>query len=128
MNITGKYLKVWKVKEQNGYTKLDLGDSQKRKDGTYDNCTWFDCTLFSDAAKKTVHEGDTIEITSGLIFQEKYNDKWYIRVKIFHMNVTPAEQRPEYEPPKYQGYTPPPSNPTPELFKEPEPFEDDIPF
>ena len=39
MNITGKFLKVWKVEEKNGFKKLDLGDSKKMKDGYYENWT-----------------------------------------------------------------------------------------
>ena len=83
MNITGKFLKVWKVEENNGYVKLNLGDSVKNKDGTYDNWTWFGCALFGEAAKKTFYENDLVEVTSGIIYQEKYNEKWYTRIKIF---------------------------------------------
>ncbi len=90
-NFSGKFLKVWKVKENNGYIKLDLGDSQKNKDGSYDNWTWFDCLLLGEAGKKTFYEQDTIEITSGMIYQEKYNEKWYTRVKIFHAHVVDKE-------------------------------------
>ena len=95
MNITGKYLKVWKVKETNGYTRLDLGDSRKDKNNAYENCTWFDCILIGDAAKKTFNEGDLVEIKSGQIFMEKYNDKWYTKVRIFHIDVMEVEQQPE---------------------------------
>ena len=87
MNITGKYLKVWKVKENNGYKKLDLGDSKKNKDGEYDNWTWFDCLLVGNAKTLEVREQDTIEIKNGIISQEKYNDKWYTRIVIFDAEV-----------------------------------------
>jgi len=49
LNITGKYLKVWEKEEQNGFIKLNLGDSAKKKDGTYENWTWFGCTLLGNA-------------------------------------------------------------------------------
>lgn len=84
-DFKGKYLKVWEVKENNGYIKLDLGDSIKQKDGTYKNWTWFDCALFGEAGKKEFVKGDVVEVTSGQIYQEEYNGKWYTRVKIFHI-------------------------------------------
>ena len=87
MNITGKFLKVWKLKTDKIKT-VDLGDSQKNKDGDYVNCTWFGCCLFGKAASIEVKENDTIEVLSGLIFMEKYNDKWYPKVKIFDFAVT----------------------------------------
>ena len=87
MNITGKYLKVWKVKENNGFKKLDLGDSKKNKDGEYTKWTWFDCLLVGNAKGLEVREQDTIEIKNGLISQEKYNDKWYTRIVIFDAEV-----------------------------------------
>ena len=36
-----KNAKVWKVEKQNGFTKLNLGDSTKKKDGTWENFTWY---------------------------------------------------------------------------------------
>ena len=36
-----KNSKVWKVENQNGFTKLNLGDSTKKKDGTLENFTWY---------------------------------------------------------------------------------------
>jgi hypothetical protein len=93
MNISGKYLKVWKVKQQNGYTKLDLGDSKKNKDGDYDNWTWFDCLLVGNAKNANVNENDTIEITNGIISQEKYKDKWYTKIVIFDLVVMKREQQ-----------------------------------
>ena len=120
MEIKGKYLKVWKVKESNGYIKLDLGDSRKNKDGEYDNCTWFDCLLLGEASKKDIKEGDTVEITSGQIFQRKYNEKWYIDVKIWHLTVSEQEEKPE---PESKPFTPPPPyNPNSGSFDDPVPF------
>ncbi len=88
MNISGKYLKVWKVKENNGYRKLDLGDSKKQQDGTYKNWTWFDCLLVGNAKNLQVNEQDTIEIKSGIISQREYNGKWYNDIVIFEAEVT----------------------------------------
>jgi hypothetical protein len=104
MNITGKYLKVWKKKEQNGFTKLDLGDSKKNKDDTYTNWTWFDCLLVGNAKNVTINENDTVEIKNGIISQEKYQDKWYTRIVIFDIEVMhkgnhqEKQQKPSPEP------------------------------
>lgn len=100
MNITGKYLRVWKIKTtNNGYRKLDLGDSKKNTDGTYTNWTWFDCLLVGDAKDKPVNENDKIEIKSGIISQEKYQEKWYTRIVIFDFDVThPATPAPAPDP------------------------------
>ena len=87
MNIQGKYLKVWKKEEKNGFTKLDLGDSKKQKDGTYVNWTWFGCTLFGNAKSVDIIEGDVVEVKSGLISQRKYNEKYYNDIVIFEIEV-----------------------------------------
>ena len=94
MNITGKYLKVWKKEEQNGFTKLNLGDSAKKKDGTYENWTWFGCTLLGNAKNADVNEGDTVEVKSGIMSKRKYNDKWYDDIKIFEIEVTRRSEAP----------------------------------
>jgi len=82
-----KYHKVWKKKEQNGFTKLDLGDSKKNKDGSYTNWSWFDVTVLGNAKNVEVNEGDTIEIKSGIVSKRKYNDKYYDDVIIFEMEI-----------------------------------------
>ena len=98
MNISGKFLKVWKVEEKNGFTKVDLGDSKKNKDGTYANFTWHGCTLFSDAKNVQVNEGDTVEVKSGVITQRKYEDKWYNDIAIFDLEVTKKGEAKAKEP------------------------------
>jgi hypothetical protein len=120
MNISGKYLKVWKVKEQNGFTKLDIGDSKKQKDGTYKSWTWFDCTLLGNAKNVQVNEKDTIEITSGIITQREYNGKWYNDIVIFEFNVTASTGG-------LQGYSGNDYSPKTDP-KHAGNFEDDIPF
>ena len=120
MNISGKYLKVWKVQEQNGFTKLDLGDSKKLKDGGYDNFTWFGCTLVGNAKNVAVNEKDTIEIKSGLITKRKGNDgKWYDDVVIFEFEVMEKKEKTDI-----------PANSLPDGFQEldnPE-LDDENPF
>ena len=94
MNITAKYLKVWK-KESNDYgVTLNLGESKKKynADG-YDNWTWFKCKVKGNASHVEVNEGDTIEIKSGLIQQFK-TDKgdWLNSIVIFEMEVMTKSQ------------------------------------
>jgi hypothetical protein len=86
--FTGKFLKVWKVEEQNGFRKLNLGDSIKNKEGNYDSFTWFGVALFGKAKDVEINEGDVVEVKSGIIYQEKYQDKWYTRLKVFDIEVT----------------------------------------
>jgi hypothetical protein len=93
MNITGKYMKAWKVEVKNGYTKLQLGDSSKQKDGTYVNWTWFDVTLMGKAKDVEINEGDVVEIKSGLIAKRKYNEKWYDDIKVFEIEVMQSAEK-----------------------------------
>ena len=110
MNINGRNLKVWKVKESpGGYTRIDLGDGKKNKDGEWSNFSWFDCMLLGDAKSVKVSEGDKVEVKNGIIYQEKYQDKWYTKVIIFDLEVMESGQDKQAA-----------------LVKEV--FEDDIPF
>ncbi len=83
-----RFHKVWKIKEENGFKKVDLGDSKKNKDGNYDNWTWFDVTLVGGAKNTPISEGDTITINSGLFTQRKYNNKYYNDIVVFDFEVT----------------------------------------
>ena len=115
MQITGKYLKVWKVKTSNtGHPILDLGDSEKQRDGTYKNWTWFGCLCVGKAKDIQVGEKDTIEILSGKISMDEYNGKWNPKVIIFEMNVTNRASAPQGQN-NYQS-------------QNSAEFEDDIPF
>jgi len=87
MNITGKFLKVWKVEQKNGFTKINMGDSKKKKDGTYDSWTWFDCTLLGNAKNASIKENDVVEVKSGIISKRKYNEKYYDDIIIFEIEV-----------------------------------------
>jgi len=89
MNITGRFLKVWKKEiNEHGFINVDLGDSTKNKDGSYTNFTWFRVALLGKAKDTEVAEGDTIEIKSGIMAKRKYNDKYYDDVKVFDFEVT----------------------------------------
>ena len=123
MNITGKYLKIWKIEVKSGYTFLNLGDSRKDKNGVYENCTWFGCILLGKAAEKTFTEGDLVEVKSAQIFMEQWNGKWSPKIKIFHIELMEVEgngqERQEKPLPQQQDLKG--SNPVND-------FEDDIPF
>ena len=88
-NFTGKF-KVWKKEEVNGITKVDLGDSSKNKDGTWNNFSWFGCALFKEAKEVTLSEGDTVSVTNGLItkYKSPKDGKYYDNVVIFDIEVT----------------------------------------
>ncbi len=95
MNISGKYLKVWK-KETNDYgTTVDLGESKKKYNAEgYDNWTWFKCKLKGNAANVNVNEGDKVEIKSGLMKQFKTNEgKWLNDIVIFEIEVMEQGQQ-----------------------------------
>ena len=79
-----KNSKVWKVEKQNGFTKLNLGDSTKKKDGTWENFTWYGVTLMGNAKDFEVKEGDKVNV-EGIIKQTKSekDGKYYTNVIIF---------------------------------------------
>jgi len=88
-----RYHKVWEVKEENGFIKVNLGDSRKNKDGEYENCTWFDCLLLGKAKEFGIKKDDVVTIVSGQVFKRKYNDKWYDDIKIFEVAYSNSEQK-----------------------------------
>lgn len=109
------YHKVWKIEEKNGFKKIDLGDSKKNADGSYDSFTWFGVTLAGKAKNVELNKDDTITIISGQCKKRKYNDKWYDDVVIFDLEVTR----------KADGNTPPKQNQEKPGAEIP---EDDCPF
>ena len=90
-NITSKFSKVWKVEVKEKVVLLDLGESKKNQDGTYDNWTHFRCACLGGCLDKarTLGEGDTIEITSGGFGKQKSekDGKWYDNILIFDFEV-----------------------------------------
>ena len=112
----GKYLKVWEIEDKGNVKIINLGDSRKDRNGAWENCTWFSCMFVGDASRKEINVNDKIEVTSGTIFMEKYNEKWSPKVTVFHFNVMESNQ-PQTD---YTAQT------KPEESKER--FEDDIPF
>ena len=92
MNISGKYLRAWKVEHKGNFQIVDLGDSDKNQDGTYKNFTWFRCMFVSKAAQLQINEKDTIEIKSGKITMEKYNEKWSPKVVVFDAEIIASTQ------------------------------------
>ena len=81
-----KFGKVWKVKKENGYTKIDISDSKKnpKSETGYDNCTWFNCILLGNAKDFEVVESQKYNV-EGQIFQTKSekDGKYYTNVAIF---------------------------------------------
>ncbi len=92
MNITGKYLKAWKIENKGSFKLVDLGDSDKNQDGSYNNFTWFRCLFVSKAAQLQINEKDTIEIKNGKMTMEKYQDKWYPKVVVFDAEIVASNQ------------------------------------
>jgi hypothetical protein len=88
-----KYHKVWKIEEKNGMKFIDLGDSKKNKDGSYDNFSWFRCMLVTNAKQIELTEGDTITIISGIVNKRKYEGKYYDNVVIFDLEVTKKAEK-----------------------------------
>ena len=87
MNISGKYLKAWKIDRKENFQLVDLGDSTKNKDGSYANFTWYRCLFVSSASQLPINEKDTIEVKSGIITMEKYNDKWSPKIVVFEAEI-----------------------------------------
>lgn len=81
-----KYHKVWELEEKGNLIKVKLGDSKKEKDGNYKNCTW-NAILVHHARDMGIEQGDTINIISGQVFQEKVGDKWYTNVTVFEAEI-----------------------------------------
>lgn len=91
--LDSRYHRVWKIEEQNGFKKLNLGDSSKKKDGTREYFTWFGCTLIGEAKNTPVSEGDTITILEGVMSQYKNKDGKYVpQLTIFKFEVTKNAQ------------------------------------
>ena len=97
MNISGRFLRVWKVEENNGFIKADLGDSTKNKDGSYNNFTWFGVAILGKSKESGIAEGDVIEVKSGLIGKRKYNDKYYDDMKVFELEISKKGSTPTTE-------------------------------
>ncbi len=99
-----KYHRIWEVKIDNGFKKVNLSDSRKLKDGEFENWTWFDVALVGNAKGVDINKGDTITIISGQVQKRKYNDKYYDNVVIFDLEVTKKaegdygnNQKPSYD-------------------------------
>lgn len=97
MNISGKYLKVWKVEVKDKVVVANLGDSKKNKDGTYENWTWFNVAFVGQAKElaSTLNEGDLIEIINGQITQAKDKTdpkKYYNNIVVFEFDLMQRSQ------------------------------------
>jgi len=93
-----RFHKCWEIEDKGNVKRIKFGDSKKSKDGTYINCTWSGILVgkAKDVKAKdvSINKEDVFTINSGIVFQEKYNDKWYTNVTIFDIDVT-SYQGPE---------------------------------
>jgi len=88
MNISGKYITVWKIDKQANYTKIDIGEGEKKyQSDEYENWSFFGCFLAGNAKNVILNERDKIEIKSGKLKMQKYNDKWSPAITIFELEV-----------------------------------------
>jgi hypothetical protein len=88
-----RFHKCWEIEDKGNVQKIKFGDSKKNQDGTYKNCTWSGI-LVGKAKDVKIKKDDVFTINSGIVFQEKFNDKWYTNVTIFDIDVT-SYQGPE---------------------------------
>ena len=77
---------VNKVEEKNGFIKANLSDSRKLADGSWESFQWLGCSIMGNAKSVEIKEGDKVN-AEGIIYQEKYQDKWFTRVVIFGISI-----------------------------------------
>lgn len=94
-----RYHKVWEIQDNDNFKKIRFGDGKKDKDGVWQNCTW-NGIIVGKGKDVLIQEGDVFTINSGVVFSEKYNDKWYVNVTIFDLDVTsrqePTDEQKDY--------------------------------
>jgi len=109
-----KYHKCWEIEDKGTYKKIKIGDSKKKQDGSYENCTWFGI-LVGKAAQVDINKDDVFTIHSGQVFTNKGNDgKFYTSVTVFELEVTKKAESSQSD---SQGD-----------FTEFDPLDDDCPF
>ena len=88
LNVTGKYVKVWEVKESGKVVKLSLSSSKKNKDNKYENSSWRGRAVGNCFEKaKSLKKEDMIEIISAGIAKYEYEGKRYDIITIFDFNI-----------------------------------------
>ncbi len=90
---------VNKVEEKNGFIKANLSDSRKKADGTWESFQWLGCSIMWNAKSVEIKEGDKIN-AEGIIYQEKYQDKWFTKVVIFGISIEGHKGETKTEAPK----------------------------
>lgn len=82
---------VNKVEEKNGFIKADFSDSRKKADGSWESFQWLGCSIMGNAKSVEIKKGDKVNV-EGIIYQEKYQDKWYTKIVVFGISVVGAKQ------------------------------------
>ena len=90
MQITGKYLQVFKVEPKEKYVDMTLTEGEKQQDGTWVNHFWNNVRFVGKSKDEasTLNKGDKIEITSGKITpfkSEKGN--YFLNTVVFDFEV-----------------------------------------
>ena len=84
-NITGRWIKIWKVEVKEKMVVCDVSTSDKQHDGTYKNSNYYGVKFvgkcFDDA--KSLNKGDSIEIINGKIGKREWEKKYFDDVVVF---------------------------------------------
>lgn len=86
LNVSGKFLKVWKVKVNEKSVMVNLGSSNKQQDGSYVNSSWNAMFVGKAlAGAKSLVVGDVINTTSAIIenVYDKEKKVTYLILKVF---------------------------------------------
>ena len=110
---------VNKVEEKNGFIKANLSDSRKKADGSWESFQWLGCSIMGNAKSVGIKEGDKIN-AEGIIYQEKYQDKWFTKVVIFGISVEGHKGETKTDTPKKSNKV----NPKPDLKLDKKEVED----
>lgn len=90
LNVTGKFVSVFKVEDKGKYSASNLTTSKKKKDNTYENMYWR-ARYVGEAYPKSLSlkNKDKIEITQAVIENnyDKDNKTLWVTVVIFDFNV-----------------------------------------
>lgn len=90
LNITAKYVSIFKPEEKGKYVQANLSTSKKLQNGEYKNMYWIAHFVGDSFEKaKKLKDKDKIEITNGIIENtfDKEKDKLYVNVTIFDFKM-----------------------------------------
>ena len=90
LNVTGKFVSVFKVEDKGKYSVSNLTTSKKKQDNTYENMYWRARYVGAAHQKSlSLKDKDKIEITQAVIENnyDKENKTLWVTVVIFDFNV-----------------------------------------